>query len=55
MKKLEQVLHKHLMHKYSEKYITILCKMLEIDERKRFDFLSIEKYIEENYPNVKII
>ena len=49
MNKLEQILHKHLMHMYSEKFITILCKMLEIDEKKRFDFLSIEKYIEENY------
>ncbi len=51
MKKLEQVLRKHFKDKYSEKFITILCKMLEIDERKRFDFLSIEKYIEDNYPN----
>ena len=49
MKKLEKILHKHLKNKYSEKFITVLVKMLEIDEMKRFDFLSIEKYIDDNY------
>jgi hypothetical protein len=51
MEKLEQILHKHLKKKYSEKFIVILVKMLEIDENKRFDFLDIEKYIQENYPD----
>ena len=49
MKKLENILHKHLKNKYTEKFITVLVKMLEIDEMKRFDFLSIEKYIDDNY------
>ena len=53
MNKLEKILHKHLKNKYSEKFIKVLVKMLEIDEKERFDFISIENYINENYPNIR--
>ena len=29
--------------------ILLITKMLEIDERERFSFQDIEKYIKENY------
>ena len=54
MQVLEQILYKHLKDKYSEKFIDILVKMIEIDERKRFDFQSIEKYIIDNYPEIDL-
>ena len=43
------ILHKHLKKNYSEKFIFILYKMLEIDENKRFDFPSLIKEITSYY------
>ena len=43
------ILHKHLKKNYSEKFIFILYKMLEIDENKRYDFPSLIKEITTHY------
>ena len=43
------ILHKHLKKNYSEKFIFILYKMLEIDENKRYDFPSLIKEINTYY------
>ena len=41
MKIINIILHKHLRKNYSEKFISIISKMLEIDENKRYDFPSL--------------
>ena len=38
---INMILHKHLKKNYSEKFISIIGKMLEIDENKRYDFPSL--------------
>ena len=43
------ILHKHLKKNYSERFIFILGKMLEIDENKRYDFPSLIKEITTYY------
>ena len=43
------ILHKHLQKNYSERFIFILGKMLEIDENKRYDFPSLIKEIRTSY------
>jgi hypothetical protein len=43
------ILHKHLKNNYSERFIFILGKMLEIDENKRYDFPSLIKEITTYY------
>jgi hypothetical protein len=43
------ILHKYLKKNYSEKFIYILYKMLEIDENKRYDFHDLIKEITSNY------
>ena len=43
------ILHKHLKKNYSEKFIFILYKMLEIDENKRYDFPALIKEITTYY------
>ena len=48
-KNINIILHKYLNKFYSEKFISLLASMLEIDEGKRFDFIDIKTYIENNY------
>ena len=48
-KTINIILHKHLKKNYSEKFIYILGKMLEIDENKRYDFPSLIKEITSFY------
>ena len=43
------ILHKYLKKNYSEKFIFILYKMLEIDENKRYDFPALIKEITTYY------
>ena len=43
------ILHKYLKKNYSEKFIFILFKMLEIDENKRYDFPALIKEITTYY------
>ena len=48
-KSINIILHKYLKKNYSEKFIYILYKMLEIDENKRYDFHDLIKEITSNY------
>ena len=41
MKIINIILHKHLKKNYSEKFINIIRRMLEIDKNKRYDFPSL--------------
>jgi serine/threonine protein kinase len=45
--KIQMILSKFL-NKYSNKFNSILFKMLEIDEKNRPDFIELEKIIENN-------
>ena len=38
-----------LKKNYSSKMIKLICKMIELDERERFSFEDIERYLKENY------
>ena len=49
MSKIDKILHRYLKNKYTEKFIKMLCCMLEFDEGKRFDFVELDKYISENF------
>lgn len=51
MSKMEAILHKHLKNKYTKQFIALLTLMLEVDEVKRFDFLELDKYVKENFPD----
>ena len=46
---ISKILRKCLKNVYSEKFISILEGMLEIDENKRFTFTKIIQLIEDNY------
>ncbi len=49
-KAVSDSLNEHLKKNYSEKFINIIAKMLEIDEQKRFNFSELIKCINDNYP-----
>ena len=49
MGRMEKILQRHFKNKYTEKFIKMLCCMLEFDEGKRFDFVELDKYISENF------
>ena len=48
-KNINLVLHQFLGKYYSEKFISLVASMLEMDESKRYDFIDINKYIEKNF------
>jgi hypothetical protein len=54
MKVLDKILHRQLKNKYSENFIQCIVKMLEVDEGKRIDFLSLDAFIKENFPDEDI-
>ncbi len=49
MKVLSSMISKNIKKYYSSKMIYLITKMLELDERERFSFQDVEKYIKENY------
>ena len=49
MGKIEKILHRYLKNKYTEKFIQILLLMLETEEKKRMDFVQLDKYLNENF------
>ncbi len=53
MSRMEKILNKHLKNKYTQKFIKILILMLEVDENKRCDFVQLNDYINEQFPNKK--
>jgi len=44
--KIERFLKKKLLPRYSEKFIDILLKMINFNEKERFDFIQLEEIIE---------
>ena len=50
-KSISNVLHRCLQKIYSEKFITILAGMLEVDENKRLTFPKIAQILKESYRN----
>ena len=51
MKKMETILHKHLKNKYTKKFVDLLLNMLEVDESSRFDFIELNRYLGEEFPD----
>ena len=49
MDKIKEILFKFLERKYSEKFITLILLMLEINEEKRPDFIELENYVKEKF------
>ena len=49
MKVMSSMISKNIKKYYSSKMIYLITKMLELDERERFSFQDVEKYIKENY------
>ena len=47
--KIESILNRSLQGKFSDKFITLLCKMLNVDEHDRFDFIKLQEYLDENF------
>ena len=49
MNKIKAILFKFLKQRYSEKFITFILTMLEVNEEQRPDFIEFEKKLKENY------
>ncbi len=45
MNSIYRIIHKALISKYSQKFINLIVKMLQIDENLRFDFNELHRYI----------
>ena len=43
---LEKEVYKFLKNRYSDKLISVIIDMLEIDEKNRVDFIELEKIVE---------
>ena len=48
-KRMNDILQQQFKKKYSQTFIYILSKMMEVDEIERFDFPNLVNFIEENY------
>ena len=46
---IKKKIREHLKDNYSEKFIEIINKMVELDEKNRFDFKDLSKEIEDKY------
>ena len=49
MNKIKNNVEKYLNGKYSKKFIECILYMIEIDEKKRPDFIEMDSWIKENY------
>ncbi len=47
--KIEKFLKNKLARKYSEKFIDIILKMINFNEKERIDFVQLEEIIESNF------
>ena len=47
---ISNIIHNALNSRYSENFINLIIKMLEIDENLRFDFIGLENYISNTFP-----
>ena len=45
MESIKNILVRYLISRYSNEFIDILLKMIEIDEKKRFDFIQLENFL----------
>ena len=44
--KIARFLKKKLLPRYSEKFVEVLLKMINFNEKERFDFIQLEEIIE---------
>ena len=49
---IKYVLEKYLKFKYSDEFISCVCKMLEVDECKRMDFIMLKEFVEEKFGSI---
>lgn len=47
-KMIHAVINKHLTDKYSPKFINLMCRMVEYNEKFRFDFIQLKAFIYTN-------
>jgi hypothetical protein len=47
-KLIHAVIQKHLSDRYSSKFITLMCRMVEYNEKYRFDFIQLKAFMEKN-------
>jgi len=47
-KMIASVVSKHLETKYSAKFVTLMCRMVEYNEKYRFDFIQLKDFFEKN-------
>ena len=52
MKVVKSIISRALKKNYSMKIIELISKMLELNERIRYSFEDIDKYVSENYNSV---
>ena len=49
MDKVQMVIEKYLKDRYSKKFVDVLISMLQLEEKKRSDFLELENIIRQNF------
>lgn len=49
MKEIENILIKQFKRRYSNKFIQLLLKIIDFDEKRRFDFIELEEYINKEF------
>lgn len=47
-KMVHAIINKYLSDKYSPKFITLICRMVEYNEKFRFDFIQLKAFLEKN-------
>ena len=51
---IETIIINNLINRYSKKMINLILKMLEIDENLRMDFIQLEGYISNVWPDKEL-
>ena len=46
------MLDKYMKEKYSDEFIGIISKMINVDEKERIDFIELDKIINEKYTDI---
>ena len=49
MNEIKKIIYDYLGNRYSEKLIFLILNMLEIDEKKRPNFIQLEKIVKKYY------
>ena len=50
-KMIYEVINKYLSGSYSAKFICLMCRMVEYNEKYRFDFIQLKGFLEKTFTN----